>query len=105
MVPCDITYGRTTDFALSVSAIPSWIFSRVSALMSPPLCSGLVGLGQERIGIELFRRQPALQAEILARRLDHDGRAASVDLHAGHVREILHHRAVHETGAPAPLLV
>mmetsp|Transcript_41205 Transcript_41205/g.96295 ORF Transcript_41205/g.96295 Transcript_41205/m.96295 type:complete len:555 (-) Transcript_41205:257-1921(-) len=65
----------------------------------------LVRLGRERVGVELLGRQAALRDKVLLRRVHHDGRAAGIDLVAGEVRQIRHHRAVHEAGAARPAFI
>src|SRR5207244_627957 len=63
----------------------------------------LIGFGQERIGEKLLRWQAALRTEIGPGGVHHHGRTASIDLHARHVRKVLHHGAVHKACSPGPL--
>ena len=74
-------------------------------------CSGpaqgsvLVGLGRERVGVELVVGQAAAGDEVALRRLDHDRRAAGIDLVARQVRQVVHHRLVDEAGAAGPVVL
>ncbi len=64
-----------------------------------------IGLRGEAVGVELVFRQLARGDEVLARRVDHDRHAAGIDLVLRQVREVLHHRAVHETRAARPVVL
>src|SRR6185503_1729344 len=64
-----------------------------------------VGLRSEAIRVELFFRELAVRDEIAPRRIDHDRDAARVDLVRRKIRQVLHHRAVHEARAPGPRIL
>src|SRR6185369_853838 len=65
----------------------------------------LVGLRRERIGVELVVGQAAAGDEVTLGRLDHDRRAAGVDLVLEQVREVVHHGLVDEAGAAMPIVL
>ena len=62
----------------------------------------LVGLGGERVGVELVGRQAAARDEVALGRVHHHRRAAGIDLVARQVGQVVHHRLVHEAGAAGP---
>ncbi len=64
-----------------------------------------IGLGGEAVRVELVLGKLALRDEVLARRVHHDRHAAGVDLVAGEIGQVLHHRAMHEAAAAAPLVL
>src|SRR5262245_18835135 len=107
--PSSASESRPTESVIHQASAFSTIVARAAAMESranlrAPVgdTSGSRGAGRERIGIELVFRQPALGGEITPRRVDHYRRAAGVDLVAGQIGKILHHRAVHESRAAGP---
>ena len=65
---------------------------------------GQIGLRSKRVGVKLFGRQLALGDEIALRRIDHNRRAAGINLMLRQVREVGDDGLMHEAVATAPVV-